>query len=172
MCFELKIQKLYWINGDAYDPDDLCLNGDVFVKIGNKVLDNDKDGWTVSAGAYRMLQSLYRDHMAGNEQHLLPCCGHFMFVDEETDQLIISGCPNGLDWSVMHENGMVRLMADANNQIIIPFNEYKDIVFKFADEIKAYYDKCTPKKPKQDDFENKAYERFWSDWEKLRHSNL
>ena len=115
-----------------------------------------------------MLESLYNDHLSGYEDHLLPCCGHFMFVDEKTDRLIISGCSQGLDWSVTHAGDTVRLKTDANTPIVISFEEYEAIAFKFADAVKSFYEKCTPKQPKEDDFENTAYERFWSDWGNLR----
>ena len=173
MTFEIKIINLHWINETNEDPNDLCLHGNVFVKIGNKIIDDGVANlWTVSSGAYRMLETLYRNHNDSDEcyeEHLLPCCGHFMFVDEKTDKLIICGCPNGIDWTVIHENNMVKLVEDESTQIIMPFEEYKNAVFNFADKVKMFYDKCLPKHPNPEDA--KAYQRFWLDWEKFRNCN-
>ena len=168
MNFHLDIINLHWIDETNDNPADLCLHGKLFVKIGDEILDDGMHNWTVSAGAYRMLESLYGDHQSGYEEHLLPCCGHFMFVDEKTDELIISGCPSGIDWSVTHESDTVRLATDKSSQIVISFEEYKATVFKFADAIKSFYAKCTPKQIKEDNFEDKAYERFWMNWNKMR----
>jgi len=173
MNFEIKINDLYWIQEVADDPADLCLHGKVFVKIGDKVIDDGvTEDWSVSAGAYYMLKSLYHDHLAGGDTNLRPCCGHFMVIDEKTNELFIMDCSYGLDWSVTHENGMVKLSVDENTQTVLPFEEYKSIIFEFADTIKSFYDKCSPKTPTGKDFEVKAYQRFWRDWRKMRNGNF
>jgi len=176
MEFELRIIELHWADGSSDDPDDLCLHGKVFVRIGDEIVD---EGiyrhacgtlryWTVSAGAYRMLESVYSDHAAGYERHLLTCCGHFMYIDEEADKLFFIDCPYGLDWSVAHEGDTVTLTTEAKTQVTISLADYRDIVFAFADEIKAFYEKCSPKTPPLEDFEQLALERFWTDWERWR----
>lgn len=173
MSFELKINDLYWIKGVADDPADLCLHGKVFVKIGDKVIDDgiEKD-WAVSAGAYYMLKSVYSDHLTGSSEVLHPCCGHFMFIDEKTDALVIMDCPLGLDWSVKHEGCIVKLIVDEHTQIVIPLAEYKETVFEFADAIKSFYNACSPKVPTGEKFEVDGYQKFWEDWEKLRNGNI
>jgi hypothetical protein len=176
--FQLEIKKLFW-RGEPHEHDrDLCLHGNVFVKIGDTVLDCGLDegvmeGWAVSAGAYRMLKSLYKNHSNHTQDstnQLLPCCGHFMCFDEK-GELDIGGCNNGVDWSVVRENGNVTLTAKNKNeehtQVTIPFEEYREIIFKFADEVKAFYDKSEPKFP-QDELEIKTYVRFWEDFSKFR----
>ncbi|MCL2675364.1 MAG: hypothetical protein FWE84_02075 [Firmicutes bacterium] len=168
MHFELKVNDMRWMNGMVDDPADLCLHGKAYVKIGDTVLDDGTaNDWAVSAGAYRMLESLYKNHIKGREEHLLPCCGHFMFIYEKTDSLIITGCPKGIDWSIVHENGTVKISSDTNAQAVIPFEDYKAIVFGFADTVKSFYDNCSPKNS-QDAFENQAYQRFWENWRKIR----
>ena len=174
MKFELRIIDLHWINGMHDAPDDFCLHGNVCVKIGDKTIGysgNENEEWTVSTGAYRMLESLYSDHLAGREEHLLPCCGHFMVIDEQSNKLLIIGCHNGLDWSVIHEGDNVRLKTDLEIEVVIPFDDYQEIVFSFADAIKAYYNKSSPKTPPLEQFEKDAYQRFWSDWDQWRGGN-
>ena len=170
MNFELKIINLNWINDEPDAPTDLCLHGRVFVRIGEKIIDNGTESWTVSAGAYRMLKSLYGNHVAGEGFNLLPCCGHDIFIYEKTGELVIMGCPNGNDWSVIHENGMVKIKADNDKQIVISLDEYRGIVFRFADEIKDFYDNCSPKTP-DPECDIVAYRKFWENWEQMRNGN-
>ena len=40
---------------------------------------------------------------------MLPCCGHFIIANEALDEVTISGCENGIDWSVIHKDNMVIL---------------------------------------------------------------
>jgi len=173
--FELRIIDLYWITNQADDPTDLCLHGKIFVRIGNEIVDDGKtkdNSWTVSTGAYRMLKSLYFNHSPSSGEHLLPCCGFSLFIDENnTSELIISDCPFGLDWAVAHENNKVTLISAANTQVVIPLEDYKKIVFDFADEIKAFYDKSSEKRP-ETSHEKSAYKLFWKNWEKLRNGTI
>jgi len=165
--FELRIIELHWITGSSDDPDDLCLHGKVFVRIGDEIVDDGKsDDWTVSAGAYRMLESVYSDHIENSGEQFLPCCGHSMYIG--IDRLLFIDCPSGLDWSITHKGDTVTLTRKAKTQITMPLLDYKDIVFAFADEIKAFYEKCSPKTPPLEDFEQLALERFWTDWERWR----
>ncbi|MCL2082708.1 MAG: hypothetical protein FWH04_05695 [Oscillospiraceae bacterium] len=90
-----------------------------------------------------------------------------VLIDEKTNELVISGCPNGIDWSVQRENNIVTLTTSSNMQTTISFEQYRDAVFEFADKIKSFYEKCSPKLPPSD-FEGTAQQRFWADWERLR----
>jgi hypothetical protein len=49
--FIIDILDLYWIKGEKDDPDDLCLHGDVYVKIGDEVI-ADKYSCTVNGGEH------------------------------------------------------------------------------------------------------------------------
>jgi len=171
MGFELKIIDLHWIDGSADMPDDLCLHGHVFVKIGDEVVDDGtKDAWSMRVGVYRLLESVYQDHIASRGHgYFLTCCGSFMFIDEKTDRLTFMDCPYGQDWTVTHEGETVRLTTSAGTQVIIQLTQYKDIVFAFADEIKAFYEACSPKTPPIDDIERNAWKRFRRDWIRWRY---
>jgi len=93
-----------------------------------------------------------------------------MFQDER-DKITIMGCSNGIDWSVTHEGGMVRLITGANTQVTIPLAEYKNIIFAFADTITSFYETCSPKTPITEAYECNAHQIFWSNWEKWRDEN-
>ena len=180
MGFELSTIDLAWIDGSSYNPDDLCLHGHVKVRIGDSILDDGTGGpWCVSAGAYRFLQSLHDDHPSamassslGFENHLMPCCGHFMYIDEPSDQLVIIECQNGIDWSCIHEGSDVRLGADGMHDVVLPLTQYAQVVFDFADAVSAFYQCCSPKRPQHDGVTDVAFTRFWADWQQLRDDPL
>jgi len=60
--FNIEILDLYWINGEKDNPDDLCLHGNVSVKIGEEVV-ADNYGCTISSTALYLLKTLKLDHI-------------------------------------------------------------------------------------------------------------
>ena len=38
---------------------------------------------------------------------MLPCCGHFLIANEELDNVVILGCPNGIDWAIKHNDDTI-----------------------------------------------------------------
>ena len=169
MGFELRILDLFWLKG-LDDCEDLCLHGHVFVQIGEEVVDDGaKSDWTLSVSAYRMLRTIYENHDANDlkTELLITCCGHSMLVDGKTEQLIIFDCPHGINWSVIHEGGNVCLTTKANTQATIPCATYRDIIFAFADQIERFYQSCAPK-TFYDIEDEKAFQKFWTNWKKWR----
>lgn len=166
--FSMEILKLHWICGDTDGPDDPCLHGRVRVRIGDDLVDSGETFWAVSAGALRMLESLFEDHVPGQEAHLLPCCGHFMLIDEDTGELLILGCSNGVDWGVFHDGGEVRLVTQGGTEARMPYQAYKAAVLRFAEAIEAFYAASTPKTPFGEDWQRRAYEAFWAKWRALK----
>ncbi len=110
--FEIKATNLHWL--DTLDESlDLCLHGAAWARIGDECFEFKNA--TVSATAFYLLRSLTKDHvMYQMPTQLLPCCGHDMRIWKE--ELIICGCPNGIDWSVIHENGQVKLIPKAKKK--------------------------------------------------------
>lgn len=87
--FEIDIKALCWINESKDDPDDLCLHGDVSVKIGNELFTYYA---TVSSTALYLLKSLTENHIIGQENQMLPCCGFTMLANEDLTNVDIIGC--------------------------------------------------------------------------------
>ncbi len=169
--FELKILELHWL-ANTDEKTDLCVHGKVYVKIGNEVI-SDKDNFTLSSTALYLLRSLQSDYNCkenGYGNQLLPCCGHFMFQAEEgVDFVVISGCPHGIDWQIIHiEDNKVKHISEKGTEAIIDFEEYKKLVFDFADEVEQFYLKSEPKILPDEEFEKNAYLTFWREWKKLR----
>ena len=92
--FQIDVTELEWIKGPEDDPEDLCLHGKVTARIGDEVLE---DHGTVSASALYLLRSLTEDHETGQENQMIPCCGHFLVANEDLTEVWISGCPYGTD---------------------------------------------------------------------------
>jgi hypothetical protein len=84
--FEIKILDLHWINNTHDDPNDMCAHGHVYLKIGNDILSSqNSESWTVSATALYLLRTLKENYQPGDfGSQLLPCCGHFMTINENT----------------------------------------------------------------------------------------
>lgn len=163
--FEINILDLYWINGAKNDPKDLCLHGIVDVIIGDEVI-ADKYDCTVSSTGLYLLKSLEEDHLKDKSlNQMLPCCGFFIIPNDVDEYVEISGCPNGIDWSVVHEENFVKLITEKGTEVSIDISLYKEIVFYFADKIQFFYNKCEKKIIPEDEFDKKGYLAFWREWD-------
>lgn len=162
--FQIDVTDLTWINGPEDDPKDLCLHGKVTAYIGDEILE---DHGTVSASALYLLRSLTESHRTGEENQMIPCCGHFMVANDDMTSVWISGCPYGTDWLVDQVSGGVLISTENGKETFVPMEEYRAEVFRFADKVEAYYGKCAPKEP-QDDFAQRGYTAFWNEWRRRR----
>lgn len=166
--FQIDATALSWIDGDADDPEDLCLHGHVVVRIGAEQMEED---CTVSATALYLLKTLTEDHVMGQDIQMLPCCGHFYIPDESLENVCISGCDAGTDWTVLHSGSNVILKLRNGTESMVPLEEYRMQVFRFADKIEQYYQSCTPKRLPEDTFSRNGYFAFWNEWHRRRRGN-
>ncbi|MDE7245733.1 MAG: hypothetical protein K2O18_17410 [Oscillospiraceae bacterium] len=151
----------YWIQGPEDDPEDLCLHGDVTAVIGDETFSY---ACTASAAALYLLKSLSRNHIIYEENQMLPCCGFFMIANDTLSEVDIVGCSNGIDWSVIHEDGAVRLVTESGKETVVPMTEYQKEVLRFAGKVEAYYRACAPKILPEDEFDRNGYTAFWNEW--------
>ena len=166
--FSIDIMRFFWISDDGKDdPEDLCLHGEVVGQVGS---DRFEEACSVSAAALYLLRTLDEDypneHRVRNQ--MLPCCGHAMFACEDGESVDIIGCPNGTDWTVRHTVDGLELETENGIKAIVPFEEYKAIVFAFADKVKTYYDQCQLKVLPEEDWERDGYLAFWHEWARRR----
>ncbi len=168
--FEIKILDLHWINDKKDDPNDKCAHGHVYLRIGTDVLsDNTAQSWTVSSTALYLLRTLTDNYEPGDfGSQLLPCCGHYMIIEENTNKVLIFGCPNGIDWTIVHEGDIVKLVTLSGTVALIDRDAYKDIVYEFADQVEKFYQSSSPKNIPTYDLDKIAYGEFWNEWRKLR----
>lgn len=168
--FEIKILDLHWINHKD-DPADLCAHGSVYVRIGDKILVDrkDDDSWTLSAAALYLMRTIdnnYNIDDFGNQ--LIPHCGFFIIPNEDLGFVTIQGCPHGFDWTIVHEADKIIHIADTGERGEIGYEEYKKMIFAFAEQVEKFYQESLPKKLPTDDFDLKGYKAFWNEWKALR----
>ena len=92
-----------------------------------------------------------------------------MIANETLSKVDICGCPNGVDWSVLHENDDVILITETGKRTVIPIDEYRKTVFAFADLIESFYNSAEDKIIPEDEFDRKGYVAFWNEWRALRY---
>lgn len=160
---------LCWIKQVADDPGDLCAHGHVDFRIGEEVLVHplDRPEVTVSAAALYLLRSLEKSHSreAPVGDQLFPCCGFSMFEEAGSPDVVIIGCPNGLDFEVLHGSN-VQLKARTGRSWHIPMIEWRAAVFAFADRVSEFYASCSAKCPTAGD--SAGFRRFVAEWERRR----
>lgn len=160
--FKMEVNRFSWICGPEDDPEDLCLHGHVTVQIAKTVMEYDG---TVSATALYLLKTLTEDKvMSEYIIQMVPCCGYFLISNNDLSEVTISGCDNGLDWSVVHENGGVRLTLPSGEEEWVSLRDYRSEVIRFADKVEAYYKSCQPKHIPDAEFERNGYLAFWNEW--------
>ena len=167
--FKLRLLSLQWLEGMP-EEEDWCAHGQVAVRLGHRVLSGETDTWTVSAAALFLLRTLAADHTAEHPvgDQLLPCCGFTMWPDVTSDNVLIVGCPNGVDWRVEHVRGQVHLTPPGGDAVRLPFAAYRAQVLAFADQVAAFYQRSAPKKVPTDAEDAAGYELFWTEWHRRR----
>ena len=165
--FHIDATELYWIDGSADNVEDLCLHGHVIACIGKESLEYD---CTVSATALFLLKTLTENHIIYEDNQMLPCCGHFYIPDAELQNVSISGCGNGIDWTVMHSGNDVTLILENGTEVTVTLEEYQQEVYQFVDKIENYYKSCSPKKLPENKFRNDGYIAFWNEWHRRRNT--
>jgi len=167
--FSLEITRMHW-HYDEDDTRDLCLSGDVVVRIGDTVLED--DNCCISAAALFLLRTLTEDHIYAPVETrympILPCCGHAMWPQENSNDVFICGCPNGTDFDVHHLNDAVQISPPHGKPVTVPLEDYRNTVHDFADQVMAYYHACQPKTMPEDDHDRKGYIAFWREFSRRR----
>lgn len=163
--FSISVSDLHWLEG-VNEAEDLCLHGYVVVTIGDECFEYEA---TVSSTALYLLKSLEEDHRIYESNQMLPCCGFCMIANDDLSKVDICGCPNGVDWSVLHEEDEVVLITESGKATRIPRNEYQKTVFSFADEVESFYRKSIPKSVPKEEFARNGYIAFWNEWKSIRY---
>lgn len=166
--FQITAKDLHWMDDPINDSDDLCLHGDAVAIIGERKLEYEE--CTVSATALYLLKTLTDDHLINQDNQILPCCGHFLMANDDMTEVTIVGCPNGIDWSVIHYGDSVKLILEDGYKVSVPIAQYREEVWRFADQIEKYYLDCPAKIEPQDEFDKNGYETFWKEWHRRRNA--
>ncbi|OJJ23513.1 hypothetical protein BKI52_03885 [marine bacterium AO1-C] len=167
--FDIKFSDFHWID-HTDNPDDLCAHGKAFVKIDDEILvAEDAGSWTLSAAAYHLMKSFNHNYKPNQfSAQLIPCCGHVMFIDENTNELCILGCPNGIDWTISYENNQVVHTTQWNKQVTISLEEWKTTLLALVHQVEDFYAQSKTKNLPEEKADWKAYLRFWKDWHQMK----
>ncbi len=127
----------------------------------------DGDEWCVSASALRFMRSVLNNHFSGANEHMIPCCGHFMIPANDGKSVHISGCPNGIDLDIIHEDNRVTIKDAYGRSFSVDFSEYKNAVLSYAKEIEEFIQN-SPARLFDDPFDKKGYEALKTEWFSLK----
>ncbi len=165
---ELKALNLHWLK-DTESERDLCAHGSMYLKIDDKIVCDENAGeWTVSASAYYLLKSLKENHDGTIEPQIIPCCGFNMYaVGDESNELLIFGCANGINWTITHERHLLIHQFGDGEIIETDFDEWRNAVCNFSDEIINFYE-SSPPKIVDDEEDKNGFELFMREWKRLR----
>jgi hypothetical protein len=172
-CFAIKIAKQGWIGPEPSDAErDLCSHGDIRLVIGDSVIaPGDGEGdYTISTSALALLRTLESDHSPERRvaDKLVMHCGELMMLS----------CPFGIDWSVSHIEGRVRLSDVVNCDIFenktermlfpglaveLAEDEYRRQIVAFAEEAKRPFEGI--QKGFYEDYDRQLYEEFWQEYD-------
>ena len=163
--FDIDVKDMCWIT-EGDDPYDLCAHGNMTATIGNEKFEF---SGTVSSTAIYLLKTLTENHLIGEDNQMMPCCGHFLIANDRLDDVRILGCPNGIDWSVIHENdSTIKIITESGKETLVNLDEYRKIVYKFADKVELFYKSCSDKILPADALDRDGYIAFWNEWKRRR----
>ena len=159
--FKLEILDKYWLPGMP-EEEDLCLHGEVRVHIGDAVLE---DEVSLSAAALHLLRSVTEDHLPDEFAKLFPTDG-FCWTPDGEGSIYLGGCPNGgLDGSITHEGDIIRIALENLPSVQLSLAEYREQVYRFADEVEEFFQQSKPKMIKPGRLLDELwYPLFWKEW--------
>lgn len=149
---------------------DTCIHGEVIFKIDDQSLSDDSQ-WCVSASALRFLHSIFENHFMGEEQFLIPCCGHMIIPSDDGKKVQIYGCSSGIDFNIIHDGENVMVVTAAGREYQVLFEDYKQAVLTFARQIMDFYQNNPPRAFEDDDDAN-GFGAFVSQFHSLYDSAL
>ncbi len=141
------------------------------VEIGGRVVapGDGERSYTINTTALALLRSLETDHSPGRPvaDRLVLHCG----------MLLMTSCPIGIDWSVTHVGGRVRLhdvvrydTVDEREAARFPDlvvelegDEYRRKIAEFAEHAKQPF--VGAEKSLEDDFDRELYQQFWREFD-------
>ncbi len=165
----LEVTDLHWIKRTRDDPADLCAHGAVAFSL-DACRVNELDGFDccVSASGLYLLRTLSLSHTPGSPvgERLFPCCGHAMYKVSDSPDVLIVGCPSGVDVSVVREDGTIQLTLPSGSQFRLTESAWQEAVFAFADSVGQFYGSSSPKQPSANDVD--GFDAFRAEWESRR----
>ena len=163
---------LRWVKGEADDPADQCVHGEMSLSAGDVEFVTVGDGeLTLSGAAFYLLRTLESSHTptdpVAEANLLLPCCAFNAWPAGENESLILMGCGGGVDMTVEHlPIARVRLMR-GDRAAVVTLEDWRSAVVGFARQIEVFYGSASPKDQIDDEFEQRGWQLFWAEWRDL-----
>lgn len=164
-------ESLHWITPDDEGAHDLCLHGTVRFQIDGENLINPGSApdVTVSVAGLYLLRTLSKDHTRTSPvgEQLFPCCGFPMVEQEDIEDVLILGCPSGLDFEVRHDRdgSFTTIRNDAGREWKVASDSWRKAVFGFADAISRHY-AASPARQPSDEADGAGFRRFQAEWKR------
>jgi len=165
---ELESINMHWLEkGDPHD--DCCVHGNIYLRLGDRVVSDGKSEWTISTAAFRLLGTVTREHNKNIDDHIIPCCGFNMWpMESAPDGLLIPNCNNGIDWVIQHPEQDLIAHVFSDGQIIhTHIHEWSKAICGFADPIYDFFQTAWPKNF-YDEESRLGFELFMNLWKKRR----
>ncbi len=162
---ELKLLNPHWLESLDAPEYDLCVHSAVWLKIGDVIFSNETpDDWSVNATAYQFLRTLKRNHNLQEDEQLIPHCSFNLWKTE--DKIVFVNCDIGINWDIFRRND--KMVHKFNGkEIEIDFDEWRDAVVNFSDDVLEFYESSAPRKFSSDEDE-KDFNFFMSEFKRLR----
>jgi len=141
IVLSIKPHNLHWLSVEALQ-NDLCAHGGVMIERGNRALmDQRNEEWALSAAALMLLRTLNEERTADHRvgEQLFPHCGHVMYAQGDSDDVLIIGCPSGLDFEVRHRDGQVEIELPDQPPVGMSPAEWRAAALWFSEAITAFY---------------------------------
>jgi hypothetical protein len=178
--FQIEIVKQGWIESDDRDYDavswDLCTHGDIRLAIGGKIIaSGDGQGeYGISEAALGLLRTLRSDRSETEDEAFAD-----RLIPHGCGAILMMGCPIGIDWTVRHHDGRVRIADVVRHDgvgkaeverfpglaVEPPLADYRDEVVAFASRAKEPFDGI--EKSFADEIDRQDYTNFWEEYDRL-----
>jgi hypothetical protein len=84
---------------------------------------------------------------------------------EDSENVVIVGCPAGIDFQVRHTREELILTFEDDRSFAVPDAVWKRSVCGFSDAVKQFYDSSSSKILPSDDEEAAGFRKFMREWE-------
>lgn len=160
--------RLHWLAEDS--AGDLCAHAGVVVAVDDQpFITPAENDLAVSTGALHLLRTITDNHtpQAPRAEHLIPHCGHFMVVDDESGAVVNVGCLHGANWWVRHEEAGVVLTREDGAEARVSEREWACAVAEFADAVDAFY-ATSPTREPADEHDAAWFHALHREWRQRR----
>lgn len=192
----IEIVRQGWLEPDPreaadFDPvvSDYSTHGDIRIVIGGQTIASGEDGeYGISEAALGLLRTITSNRTRSPVKTPASWPGHgtaeehqklMRLIPHGCGLMLMMNCPIGVDWTVEHANGRVRIseiyrcddvgavaVQEYPNVVVeVPLAEYRNEIVAFAQRAKEPFDGIT--KSFGDDFDREMFVEFWEEYDRL-----